>query len=291
MKLISRMLIVLLMTLTALSGHAQEQASTTPFDYPVAPDTCATLESRCNYICQHFWDNFDISKPIANDGDFLTAFRDFVSFFRYADRNVVMTSIGDLLNKARSNTTNLLKVGTAAGLTLFFPTAEFYSDEVYAEFAKALANNKMLDKEVRNYYADHLTRINACQERQTLPDIELVRSDGSKTKLSAACDTTTMVMFFYGDGVDSSIGRTRLSADANLNQLIDDGTVRVLSVYLGKYKSGFADAMPEQWVNTCSEQALNTYDFRAVPCCYIVDANMVLLTKNLSVDELKDGLD
>lgn len=289
MKRILSALTALILSLSVLTVMAQDEAPKTPFPYPVAPDTCSTLEGRCNYICQHFWDNYDISKPIANDNDFFQAFRDFLGFFQYANRNVVMTSIGDLMNKARSNTPNLLKVGQAAELSLFYPTAVYYSDEVYVEFIKPLASNTMLKKEVRAYYADQLARINACQEQKALPDIDLVLADGSKSKLSAVSDTT-MVIFFYGDGVDSSIGRTRLSADSNLESLITEGTLKVISVYLGKYQAGFAATMPLQWTNTCSEDALKTYDFRALPCCYIVDKDMVLLTKNISVDELKDAL-
>lgn len=282
-------IVALTCSLSASMALAQDEAPKTPFAYPVAPDTCTTLESRCNYICQHFWDNYDISKPIANDDDFVRAFRDYVEFFQYANRNVVMTSIGDLMNKARSNTPNLLKVGRAAELSLFFPTAVYYSDEVFVEFIKPLASNAMLKKEVRTYYANELARINACQEGKSLPDIDLQLADGSKQKLSMLTDTTT-VIFFYDDRVDSSIGRTRLNADANLEALIADGTVKVVSIYLGKYKAGFADTMPTAWVNTCSEEALQTYDFRALPCCYIVGSGMLLMTKNISVDELKEGL-
>ena len=280
----------LILSLSAITVNAQDEAPKTPFPYPVAPDTCQTLEGRCNYICQHFWDNYDISKPIANDDDFLQAFRDFVGFFQYANRNVVMTSIGNLMNKARSNTSNLLKVGQAAELSLFFPTAVYYSDEVYVEFIKPLAANSMLKKEVRAYYADQLARINTCQEQKPLPDIDLVLADGSKSKLSAVSDTTTTVLFFYTDGVDSSIGRTRLSADSNLEALTAQGALKVISIYLGKYQPGFAATMPQQWLNVCSEDALKTYDFRALPCCYIVDRDMLLMTKNISVDELKEGL-
>ncbi len=290
MKRILSAFIALTLSLSTMTALAQDEAPKTPFAYPVAPDTCTTLESRCNYICQHFWDNYDISKPIANDDDFLRAFRDFVEFFQFANRNVVMTSIGELMNKARSNTPNLLKVGKAAELSLYYPTAVYYSDEVYVEFAKALANNKTLKKEVRTYYADQLSRINSCQEQKALPDIEMVMADGSKQKLSALCDTTTTVMFFYADGVDSSIGRTRLSADANLESLIDEGVVKVISIYLGKYQADFAATMPKKWINTCSEQALEIYDFRALPCCYIVGRDLLLMTKNISVDEFKEGL-
>jgi len=292
MKRILCAIAALTLSLSTLTATAQEEVErTTPFDYPVVPDTCSTLESRCNFLCQHFWDNYDISKPIPNDNDFLKAFRDYIEFFQYANRNVVMTSIGNLMNKASSNTSNLLKVGQAAELSLFLPTAVYYSDEVYVEFAKALANNSMLKKDVRNYYGDQLARINACQEGHPLPDIEVVDANGEKIKLSQTQnDSTTMVIFFYNDKIESVMERTRLSADANLNTLIQNGGVKVLSIYLGKYKSGFAATMPENWQNTCSEQALKLYDFRALPCCYIVGKDLVLATKNISVDELKEGI-
>ena len=97
-----------------LTCHAQEQLAEqqpgTLFAYPLAPDTCSTLEERCNYIITHFWDNYDISKPISDDAAFETTFRDFVDFFRFAHRNVVLNAVRDLVNKAQSNASNLQKI-------------------------------------------------------------------------------------------------------------------------------------------------------------------------------------
>ena len=66
----------------ALTAQAQlaEQQPGRLFAYPLAPDTCSTLESRCNYIITHFWDNFDISKPVTDVEAFENTFRDFVDF-------------------------------------------------------------------------------------------------------------------------------------------------------------------------------------------------------------------
>ena len=59
-----RRFLYLLVLLMCSVSAVKAQSQTTLFAYPVAPDTCTTLEGRCNYIVQRFWDNFDFSKPI-----------------------------------------------------------------------------------------------------------------------------------------------------------------------------------------------------------------------------------
>ena len=56
-------------------GQQAEQLSGRLFPYPMAPDTCSTLESRCNYIITHFWEGYDISKEIYGEYE-LIVFRE-----------------------------------------------------------------------------------------------------------------------------------------------------------------------------------------------------------------------
>ena len=70
LKMKHLLLIVTSLLLACPVLWAQEVAPQQPgtlFAYPLASDTCSTLESRCNYIITHFWDNFDISKPITDN--------------------------------------------------------------------------------------------------------------------------------------------------------------------------------------------------------------------------------
>ena len=53
---------LLLMVAVALLWHAGVMAQEPLFKYPVAPDTCSTLESRCDYIVTNFWENYDLEK-------------------------------------------------------------------------------------------------------------------------------------------------------------------------------------------------------------------------------------
>ncbi len=277
-----------------LSAQTQlaDQLPGTLFAYPQAPDTCSTLESRCNYIITHFWDNYNISKPIADMQAFETTFRDFVGFFMYAHRNVVMVTVRDFVNKAQSNTSNLQKLGEVAERALYGPTAEYWSDEVYVAFAKPLASSKNLPKDVREHYAQQLAAMNAVQTGSAL-DFEYIGTDGAKHRVSDFPEGTTMIVLFLDDSASSSIGRLRLSTDVLLNSLLDEGKAALLCVCLNKYSINWAATAAgyaSNWTVGCGENLSTQLDLRVLPCCYLLDGEHKVLSKALSVDALLSSL-
>lgn len=274
----------------ALTAQEQlaEQLPGTLFAYPMAPDTCSTLESRCNYIISHFWENYDISKPITDMEAFENTFRDFVDFFRYSHRNIVMGVVRDLVNKAQSNTSNLLKLGEVAERALYGPGAEYWSDEVYVAFIKPIAANKSLPKEVRDHYASQLTRINAVQTGSTL-DFEYIGADGLKHRLNELPESESYIILFLDDSTDSSIGRLRLSTDVALNALLESGNATLLCLSLNNYSAEWAttaQAYCEHWIVGCSENLSDQLDLRSLPCCYVLNSERVIVNKSLSVEGL-----
>ena len=261
------------------------------FAYPLAPDTCSTLESRCNYIITHFWDVFDISKPISNEEAFELTFRDYVDFFRYAHRNVVMNSVRDLVNKAQSNAANLQRLGEVAERALDGPDAEYWSDEVYVAFAKPLAGSKQLSRNVRDHYANQLARINAVQ-LGTVLDFDYIGIDGLKHRLS---DLTapTFILLFINDSADSSIGRLRLSTDVALNALLSEGNAQLVCLSVGKYSDEWATVAAgyaDNWIIGCGENLTSDLDLRSFPCCYILDGERTIVNKSLSVEGLMSAV-
>lgn len=287
--------ILLLFSALMLAGGIlvaqDQQQSGRLFDYPVAPDTCSTLESRCNYILTHFWDNYDISKPISDDLAFELTFRDFVDFFRFSHRNVVMGVVRNLVNKAQSNTANLQKLGEVAERALYGAEAEFWSDEVYIEFAKALAGSKQLPRNVRDHYAEQLSQINAVQVGSEL-DFEYVGIDGLKHRLSDL-DAKTYILLFIDDSTDSMIGRLRLSTDVALNALLGEGEAKLVCLCMNKYSADWANtaaAYADNWTIGCGEKLSRELDLRAFPCCYILDEQRTVINKSLSVEGLMSAV-
>lgn len=264
-----------------------EQQPGTLFAYPLAPDTCSTLEERCNFIITHFWDGFDISKPITDDAAFERTFRDFVDFFRYSHRNVVMSTVRDFINKAQSNASNLQKVGRVAESALYGTEAEYWSDEVYVAFAKALAGSKQLPRDVRDHYASQLARINSVQVGAML-DFEFVGLDGLKQHLSDL-NAKTFILLFLDDSTDSMIGRLRLSTDVALNALLNEGEATLVCLCANKYTADWASAAAgyaDNWIIGCGENLAKDLDLRAFPVCYMLDDQRTILNKTLSVEAL-----
>ena len=264
-----------------------EQQPGTLFAYPLAPDTCSTLEERCNFIITHFWDGFDISKPITDDAAFERTFRDFVDFFRYSHRNVVMSTVRDFINKAQSNASNLQKVGRVAESALYGTEAEYWSDEVYVAFAKALAGSKQLPRDVRDHYASQLARINSVQVGAML-DFEFIGLDGLKQHLSDL-NAKTFILLFLDDSTDSMIGRLRLSTDVALNALLNEGEATLVCLCANKYTADWASAAAgyaDNWIIGCGENLAKDLDLRAFPVCYMLDDQRTILNKTLSVEAL-----
>jgi len=290
------LLITALMALTNSMAVAQEQMAEqqpgTLFAYPLAPDSCSTLEGRCNYIITHFWDNFDISRPITDDAAFERTFRDYVDFFRYAHRNVVLGSVRNLVNKAQSNTANLLKLGEMAERALYGTEAEYWSDEVYVAFVKPLAASKQLPRDVRDRYAAQLARINAVQVGSQL-DLEYVGLDGLKHRLSELTGVKSYIVLFLDDSTDSMIGRLRLSTDVALNALINSGEVMMLCLSVNKYSAEWATTAAgyaDNWTIGCSEALARDLDLRVFPCCYVLDEQRNIVNKSLSVEGLMSAV-
>lgn len=293
MRRITLIIIALMLAGLRLSAQGQlaEQLPGTLFAYPMAPDTCSTLEARCNYIITHFWDNYDISKPIKDLVAFENTFRDFVDFFRYGHRNVVMSTVRDFVNKAQSNTANLQRVGEVAERALYGTEAEYWSDEVYVAFAKALALSKKLPKDVRDHYGAQLARINAVQVGATL-DFEFIDTDGVKRRLSEF-PAKSYLLLFVDDSTDSTIGRLRLSTDVALNALLDSGNSTLVCLSMNKYTSEWATAAAgyaNNWIVGCNADLLKQLDLRAFPCCYVLDEQRTIVNKSLSVEGLMSAV-
>jgi len=294
MKHILLLISALVVSMTTLSAQEQlaEQQPGTLFAYPLAPDTCSTLEGRCNFIITHFWDQFDISKPITDDVAFENTFRDFVDFFRYAHRNIVMSTVRDFVNKAQSNTTNLMKVGEMAERALYGNEAEYWSDEVYVAFAKPLAASKQLPRQVRDHYAAQLARINAVQLGAEF-DLEYTGVDGMKHRLSELPEASSYILLFLNEDTDSSIGRLRLSTDVALNALLSSGGAILVCLCSNKFSDQWASqaaAYGDNWVVGCNEDLAKNLDLRSFPCCYLLDGQRTIVDKSLSVERLMSAV-
>lgn len=292
----------LLMLLASSAVQAQENATDTQdnkpktlFPYPVAPDTIKNFQDRVNYIVPHFWEKYDLSKPITDLPGFNGAFRDYIGFFRFCHRNVAVASVRDFINKVQSNIANLEKVAQLAELNLFSIHAEYWSDEIYVQIMTAITANKALKAEMRNYYAKQLERVNFTQPGADLSQFTFTDTNGDKKKIGDIEADNLLVLITRPDNSDDSFQRVRLSTDVTLNQVIATGKVKVLSITAGKYSKEWAHSardFADNWTIGASADfaADGPFDIRFMPNIILLDKDKKLLQKNIAIDAVKNIL-
>ncbi len=272
-------------------AQSQPQAPKTLFKYPVAPDTISTLEGRTNYIVSKFWDNYNLSKPIQDSIGFDGAFRDYITFFKYAHRNIVFSSIKNFMNKAQSNTPNSIMIMEIAEKALYAPGAEYWSDEAYLPFAKSFVESKKVKSIYKERYKSQIKKIEHSLQGAVASDFSFTKPDKSKMKLSEITDKWILIFFNDPDCDDCSIARLRLGTDVTINKQIDEGRLVVLSIYPGSYSKEWANqagSYPDKWLTGASEEVEDNYDIRFSPSFYLLDKDHKIVSKNMNLDEVKN---
>ena len=278
------------------SVKAQEsnevQAPATLFAYPVAPDTIKTFENRVNYIVDNFWGNYDLSKPIADLNAFNGAFRDYLGFLRYCHRTVAISSVRDFLFKAQTNKANFEKIAMLAEMGLYNVGAEYWSDEIYTEFLKAVIGNKQLKQDMRKYYAKQMERINRTQLGASLASVTYTDADGKKVSIADIEADMVMIFITLDSDADQSFQRVRLSTDVAINSILDSGKVKLLCLSPEKYSKEWAHnakGYAQNWlVGACPELSVEgDYDVRYTPSFIILDKDKNIIQKNVDLEAIK----
>ena len=268
------------------------QAPATLFAYPVAPDTIKTFENRVNYIVDNFWGNYDLSKPIADLNAFNGAFRDYLGFLRYCHRTVAISSVRDFLFKAQTNKANFEKIAMLAEMGLYNVGAEYWSDEIYTEFLKAVIGNKQLKQDVRKYYAKQMERINRTQLGASLASVTYTDADGKKVSIADIEADMVMIFITLDSDADQSFQRVRLSTDVAINSILDSGKVKLLCLSPEKYSKEWAHnakGYAQNWlVGACPELSVEgDYDVRYTPSFIILDKDKNIIQKNVDLEAIK----
>lgn len=264
------------------------------FEYPTAPDTCSTIESRCNYSVQHFWDKCELTRPFdaRNDSLLMEAMLTYFDIMRAgANVNVSLSSVRDLMFKAQANHDNFLRLASVAEYLLYYHDFDFI-DDLYITFAQAVADASWVKKDMRNHYAGQVKRLNSSKLGQVMADFEFVSITGAKKRLSDCKSPAKLYVLLFSDNDSgSSIERMRLSTDVAFSQAVESGQVEVINILatdVPKKWDADSQSYSATWVVGASKDVATKLDLRIMPCLYILDEDFKVIAKNKTVDFLKN---
>ncbi len=282
-----------LLLVISLFSASNATAQATLFEYPIAPDTCTNIETRCNYSVQHFWDKCDFSKPFEEQNDSLLM-EAMITYFDImkagANVNVALASVRNLMFKSQANHDNFLKLMSLAEYLLFFDSD--FIDDLYLTFLQSAADASWMNKEKRNRYIDISKRIQNSKLGNPLYNFEFTSITGARKHLQDVKSTASMYVVIFSDNESgSSIERMRLSTDIAFNQKVEAGEIEVINIILGDTPKNWdkdSQTYSQTWIVGASKEVQDKLDLRIMPSIFLLDENFNIIAKNKTVDFIKN---
>lgn len=278
-------------TMPSSTTHIIEEQVLLPplFEYVVAPEELPDLQSRTDYLMDHFWDPFDFKGNEVVDQNALNhAFGVYVQAMAYASEPKIDASVKSLISKIKNSPGLSYQFAKAAEENLYGPRAELWGDEVYMEFLKnAIANKKISDSKKKNLKT-RLNLLSSTARGAVMPKFALYNLENTGTTLSPT-KKYSLIEFINPGSEDRDYTTLRLDISRIANELRRSGLLEIFVVEHGKTKPEFE--YPEGWTVYYSPEASDVLDLRIDPCFYVIDNHSKILGKNLNIDAALDLLD
>ena len=281
-----------LLLVISLFSASNAAAQATLFEYPIAPDTCTNIETRCNYSVQHFWDKCDFSKPFEeqNDSLLMEAMLTYFDIMKAgANVNVALASVRNLMFKSQANHDNFMKLMSFAEYLLFLNSD--FIDDLYLTFIQCAVDASWMNKEKRNRYIDIGKRIENSKLGSQIYNFEFTSITGARKHLQDMKSTAKLyVLMFSNNDSGSSIERMRLSTDIAFNQKVEAGEIEVINIIVGDTPKTWdkdSQTYSQSWIVGASKEVQDKLDLRIMPCIFLLDENFNIIAKNKTVDFIK----
>lgn len=272
---------------------AQTDAPATYFQYPSVPDNLETLTDRSNFFIENFWQRCNLKSAFSSRAKMQQAFNDYASFMPYADAEVVHKSIDKLIAEVSKNPKNLVSLAEMAEGAFYADTARIVCDECYLPFAKAVVDSRKVPKAEKARFEYQAKSLGLSQVGMTAPDFTWTTPDGSKGRLSELPRGAYVLLFFNDSDCDEcELARVRLAADPNLNDLIDQKLLNVVSIYPGDITDEWIDRTSvynKKWVVGAAPEIDEIYDMRNPPVIYYLNGKHEILSKTFDIDSLLEA--
>lgn len=291
MKILHRILLLLL--LAALSPTLSAQ---TLFRYPTVPDSIQTLAGRCDYLAAHFWDYCDLSKALSARQKLGEEFTNYLNIIQNGTPAAASAGLDALLHQLDKRPKDQLYLAEIAEAKLYSDSAEIWNDPLYLTVAQTIAQNRKIDKASKARFAHQADILSKNLIGQTAPSLPYTDPDGQTHTYNPA-DTATMApvtILYFNDPEcsDCALARIRLHADIALTNLIQKGTVRLLSISLTDPTPEWlqtAKTYPPEWTIAAAPDADMIYDLRgSTPQFYVLNSRNQIHFKHLNVDQILD---
>ncbi|MDE5786817.1 MAG: DUF5106 domain-containing protein [Duncaniella sp.] len=262
------------------------------FPYPIVPDSISTLTGRCDFQARHFWDFCDLKKVFSTRARVADEFRGYLEILQLATPDSAVAAVESFTKRLEKQPNDLLFLAEIAEAELYSDTAKVWADELYIPFARAVVNNKKVQKPYKARFRQQAEVLGNSLPGHKIPSLPFTRPDGSQGDVAA--DSARVTLLFINDPDCSScrMARVRLSADVNTRELVNDGVLKIFAITPADPDENWKEevsAYPAEWTVGAAPDMDMTLDLRGdMPVFYILDKNNKIRFKHLDIDQVLD---
>jgi len=301
--LIATGLIIFSAMISACSSSADKKTAKTEkpsnsgtFKVPEIPLVINTPELRTDYLMQHYWDNFNFSDTasLRNQEVSEQAYADFLNLSMQIPFEKAVKGMTCLMEKAKVNSKMLLHFHNLGEKYLYDPNSPVRNEVLYEIDLATVINSDVVDDthKIRPQRQYEIILRNKVGNKAT--DFTCTFKDGTSSNLYSI-KADMLLIYFHNPGCDDcKIVREKLLASSAIQNLISNGTMKVLAVYpdddLSEWNKHYND-IPANWINTYNKDAVvknnDIYDLKAIPTLYLLDKDKTVLLKDARFEQLE----
>lgn len=276
----------------AQSSSTSDIAAELPL--PAVPDSLRQPADRATYLLSHFWDAMDFTDTaLTRNEEFMGRnFANFVNLYPHAIVDSIPGITRRFLLRATADPESRANIYDIMVSYLSDPESPVCSEPDYILFLDEWVNLPALDSYELTEPRYRLAAALRNREGTVAADFDYRTAQGESSSLHRTKGRATILLFYDPDCDHCMEVIGQLRADANLNKLIDRGTVTVLAVYTESDNSlweATAATMPQNWiVATDLTRILDNelYDIPQMPGIYLLNHDKTVLLRQPTPDTL-----
>lgn len=274
--------------IVAIERHDDVAIGTRQMERTVPHISAIRSREELSYAIEHYWDgfNFDAGERVA-EYDTVDMCRALVDYAALVMPTGDFTPMRRLIERAEASRPVLDYFMTITDMVLNDPNSPMRNDELYIPILERLVESPLLDEYDRLIPQRDLERVMQNRIGKVANDFKYTLADGTTGKLHDIEANYTLVMFNNPDCPMCRMIIDDINASPMLNELQELGRLQVVTLYpdadLEAWRRNL-DHMPRRWIvaydDGCVITEQRSYDLRAIPSLYLLDAKKRVLIKD-----------
>lgn len=310
------MLVLAVALLAAVSCGGRKKSVQIPvqdraFPQVSIPTAYTDPEEQLAYVLDHFWDGFfggvgrtDSARVLGvPKAEVELALANYIGLLSQAPlpraQKAVAGLFDDIAAKQAADTSQrvYLVMTELVARYLYDPNSPVRDEDLYLPFVQRLASSELTREDMRTAYRYEASMCAMNPRGSVAPDFVITLRNGTHVRMHSVRAERTLLFFSNPGCHNCKEIIDALKEDAAVQQLLHDGRLAVLNIYIDEDLAAWRSYMPiypREWLNgydaTFTLRRDRLYCIRAIPSLYLLDESKRVLLKDAPLERVLQAL-